>query len=59
MHHFVTFFVLQTAYLPEKEHSHTKKSQLLAMLDTLMGGRVAEELIFGSDNITSGKYVDT
>ncbi|XP_015919299.2 ATP-dependent zinc metalloprotease YME1L [Parasteatoda tepidariorum] len=47
-----------TAYIPEKEHYHVTKSQMLAQLDTLMGGRVAEELIFGSDKITSGASSD-
>lgn len=37
---------------------HHKKSEMLAMLDTLMGGRAAEELIFGSDYITSGASDD-
>lgn len=43
-----------TAYIPEKERYHVTKSQLLAMMDTMMGGRAAEELIFGPDKITSG-----
>lgn len=47
-----------TAYIPEKEHYHVTKSQMLAQLDTLMGGRVAEELIFGSEKITSGASSD-
>lgn len=47
-----------TAYIPEKEHYHVTKSQMLAQLDTLMGGRVAEELIFGSEKITSGAASD-
>jgi ATP-dependent metalloprotease len=34
---------------------HVTKQQLLAMMDTMMGGRAAEELIFGPDKITSGK----
>lgn len=43
-----------TAYLPKKEQYHVTKSQLLAMMDTAMGGRAAEELIFGPEKITSG-----
>jgi ATP-dependent metalloprotease len=43
-----------TAYIPEKERYHVTKEQLLAMMDTMMGGRAAEELIFGHDKITSG-----
>lgn len=34
------------------------KSQLLAMMDTMLGGRAAEEIIFGSDKITSGASSD-
>ncbi|KAJ0170374.1 hypothetical protein K1T71_014302 [Dendrolimus kikuchii] len=44
-----------TAYIPAKERYHVTKQQLLAMMDTMMGGRAAEELIFGPDKITSGK----
>lgn len=47
-----------TAYIPEKEHYHVTKSQMLAQMDTLMGGRVAEELIFGHEKITSGAASD-
>lgn len=47
-----------TAYIPEKEHYHVTKAQMLAQLDTLMGGRVAEELIFGTEKITSGASSD-
>ncbi|XP_071450730.1 ATP-dependent zinc metalloprotease YME1L [Hetaerina americana] len=47
-----------TAYIPEKERYHVTKSQLLAMMDTMMGGRAAEELIFGPDKITSGASSD-
>ncbi|KAF5274391.1 hypothetical protein FQA39_LY07271 [Lamprigera yunnana] len=47
-----------TAYIPEKERYHITKSQLLAMMDTMMGGRAAEELIFGHDKITSGASSD-
>lgn len=47
-----------TAYIPEKERYHVTKAQLLAMMDTMMGGRAAEELIFGPDRITSGASSD-
>jgi len=47
-----------TAYMPEKESYHVTKKQLLAMMDTMMGGRAAEELIFGADKITSGASND-
>ncbi|KAG8222991.1 hypothetical protein J437_LFUL000699 [Ladona fulva] len=47
-----------TAYIPEKERYHITKSQLMAMMDTMMGGRAAEELIFGPDKITSGASSD-
>ncbi|KAI9583745.1 ATP-dependent zinc metalloprotease YME1L isoform X1 [Glossina fuscipes] len=47
-----------TAYIPEKERYHVTKAQLLAMMDTMMGGRAAEELIFGADKITSGASSD-
>lgn len=43
-----------TAYMPKKERYHVTKAQLLAMMDTAMGGRAAEELIFGPEKITSG-----
>ncbi|XP_013781437.1 ATP-dependent zinc metalloprotease YME1 homolog isoform X2 [Limulus polyphemus] len=47
-----------TAYIPEKEHYHVTKAQMLATMDTLMGGRAAEELIFGPEKITSGASSD-
>ncbi|CAH0761468.1 unnamed protein product [Diatraea saccharalis] len=47
-----------TAYIPAKERYHVTKQQLLAMMDTMMGGRAAEELIFGQDKITSGASSD-
>lgn len=47
-----------TAYIPEKESYHVTKSQMLATMDTLMGGRVAEELIFGPEKITTGASSD-
>jgi ATP-dependent metalloprotease len=47
-----------TAYIPEKDDYHVTKSQMLATLDSAMGGRVAEELIFGEDKVTSGASSD-
>lgn len=47
-----------TAYIPEKERYHVTKAQLLAMMDTMMGGRAAEELIFGIEKVTSGASSD-
>lgn len=46
-----------TAYIPEKERYHVTKQQLLAMMDTMMGGRAAEEIIFGPEKITSGGFL--
>lgn len=43
-----------TAYIPKKETYHVTKSKLLAKMDTMMGGRAAEELIFGPEKITLG-----
>ncbi|BBN17942.1 ATP-dependent metalloprotease [Marchantia polymorpha subsp. ruderalis] len=44
--------------LPEKDETSISKMQLLARLDVCMGGRVAEELIFGADQVTSGARSD-
>ena len=45
--------------LPEEADEHSvSRRQLLAKLDVCMGGRVAEELIFGAANITTGASSD-
>jgi ATP-dependent metalloprotease len=47
-----------TAYIPEKERYQETKAQLLASMDTALGGRAAEEIIFGLDKITTGASSD-
>jgi ATP-dependent metalloprotease len=44
--------------LPDKDSTSVTRRQLMAMLDVCMGGRVAEELIFGGDDVTTGASQD-
>ena len=44
--------------IPEKDETSISKEQLLAKLDVCMGGRVAEELIFGDNKVTTGARSD-
>jgi ATP-dependent metalloprotease len=48
-----------TAMMPtEKDQYGKTKSQLLASIDVSLGGRIAEELIFGNENVTTGASSD-
>ncbi|XP_075953756.1 ATP-dependent zinc metalloprotease YME1L1-like isoform X2 [Anarhichas minor] len=44
--------------LPENDRWSETRSQLLAQMDVSMGGRVAEEIIFGHEFITTGASSD-
>jgi len=46
------------AYLPEKDQMNMSREQLLAHIDICMGGRVAEELIYGQGGVTTGAGSD-
>ncbi|CAL7948450.1 unnamed protein product [Xylocopa violacea] len=47
-----------TAFLSHKDDLHVTKSKLLAHMDSSMGGRAAEEIIFGPDKVTIGVQSD-
>ncbi len=47
-----------TMTLPEKDHLTMKKSQLLDRITMTLGGRVAEEIVYGKDAITTGASND-
>eukprot|EP00957_Ditylum_brightwellii_P112146 8550604-Ditylum_brightwellii.AAC.1 len=44
--------------LPEGDQTSQSLKEMLAYMDVAMGGRVAEELIFGAENVTSGAMSD-
>lgn len=44
--------------LPDGDQTSQSYKEMVAFMDVCMGGRVAEELIFGEENITSGASSD-
>ncbi|KAK1375788.1 FtsH-like protease [Heracleum sosnowskyi] len=44
--------------LPDKDETSISRKQMLARLNVCMGGRVAEELVFGENEVTSGASSD-
>ena len=44
--------------LPEGDQKSQSYKEMLAYMDMCYGGRIAEELIFGEDNISSGASSD-
>ncbi|THG97758.1 hypothetical protein EW026_g4300 [Hermanssonia centrifuga] len=47
-----------TSQLPEDDRYSVSFKEYLAIIDVCMGGRVAEELIYGTDQVTSGASSD-
>ncbi len=47
-----------TMFLPEQDHLSYSKARLESQICSLFGGRIAEELIFGSDAVTTGASND-
>lgn len=47
-----------TMTLPEKDHLTLRKDQLLDRITMTLGGRVAEELVYGPNSITTGASND-
>ncbi|KAI7643679.1 ATP-dependent metallopeptidase Hfl, partial [Hortaea werneckii] len=47
-----------TQMLPELDKVSETKKEMMAQIDVCMGGKVAEELIYGPDNVTTGASSD-
>ncbi|KAG9188942.1 ATP-dependent metalloprotease [Alternaria panax] len=46
-----------TFFLPQEDHHHTRK-QYIRQLQVAMGGKMAEEIVFGADNVADGASGD-
>jgi len=47
-----------THFLPELDRVSMSKRELMAKIDVAMGGKMAEELIYGPENVTTGASSD-
>ncbi|MCB2130633.1 MAG: AAA family ATPase, partial [Rhodobacteraceae bacterium] len=47
-----------TFYLPERDKLSLTREAALSKLASAMGGKAAEELVFGAENVTNGAYSD-
>jgi len=47
-----------TMYLPERDRLSLSERELKAKIASLFGGRIAEEMVFGKENITTGASND-
>ena len=47
-----------TMFLPEEDRYSHSKEFLESQISSLFGGRIAEELIFGADKVTTGASND-
>ncbi|PIE34897.1 MAG: ATP-dependent metalloprotease, partial [Gammaproteobacteria bacterium] len=47
-----------TMYLPEEDRYSQSRLELESRVSTLYGGRIAEEIIFGAENVTTGASND-
>ncbi|MEL6522103.1 MAG: AAA family ATPase, partial [Pseudomonadota bacterium] len=47
-----------TFYLPERDKLSMTREAALSKLASVMGGKAAEELVFGPENVTNGAYSD-
>ena len=45
-------------YLPDEEMGLESRQQILALIESALGGRAAEDIIFGADEVTSGASSD-
>lgn len=47
-----------TVSLPTGDRVSISKKELISRIDVCMGGRVAEEIVFGEDSVTTGAHND-